>query len=930
MASYKDLSDFLLKHNGKNDSKTTPTHTRIPDKTLQIYGGAYQIPADELPAFFVYYYDKVFVKNHLEYLTEKQLETGGPILVDFDFRYDYEVDTRQHTKEHIQDMVLLYLEELKGFFTFVENMEFPIYVMEKPKVNRLDDKSLTKDGIHMIIGVQMDNTMQLMLRKRVVDKLAEMWDGLPITNNWASVLDEGISKGKTNWQMYGSRKPGNDAYQMTQYFEIKYDSSDGEFMIEEKRVIDFDMSKNLFKLSAQYPNHPAFEMNPSIVEEYTQLLNGDKGKARSKTASKAKLRLLCDDADTDDMMNGDIPLSSITNKDILVRAINKMLSMLTPAEYFVKETHEYAQVLPEKYYEPGSHLLNRQVAFALKHTDERLFLSWVLLRSKASDFDYNSIPELYSIWNKHIDNNKGGGVTRRSIMYWAKQDAFDDFQRVKDNTVDSYIEETIASPTDYDFAMVLYNMFKDRFVCASLISKPVWYTFINHRWEPDHGETLRLCISRDMHSVYQKKVDQYTDDLKRSGDTQDPERAESLKKQMKYICELQIRLRKTNDKNNIMKEASAIFYDKFFTRNMDANKYLLCFTNGVVDFKNKCFRDGYPQDYITKTTGIPYVPMDESADVEHVNGIQTFMKQLFPVEELCRYMWDHLASCLIGTNLNQTFNIYRGNGSNGKSKLVEFMNHGLGEYAGTVPITLVSDKRPGVGGTSSEVIQLKGLRYAVMQEPSKDTRINEGVMKELTGGDKIQARALYSASETFTPQFKLCVCTNTLFEINSNDDGTWRRIRICDFMSKFVDTLDENEPYHFLKDVELDNKIIAWAPLFMSMLVKRAFETNGHVEDCEIVKGSSNRYRQGQDHIAAFVSEMIVKTDFVGDKVCKKELANEFKMWFQESQGMRKMPKGTELYEYMEKKFGKWKPIGWTGIKIAYPEKVDELIEVMD
>jgi phage/plasmid-associated DNA primase len=258
------------------------------------------------------------------------------------------------------------------------------------------------------------------------------------------------------------------------------------------------------------------------------------------------------------------------------------------------------------------------------------------------------------------------------------------------------------------------------------------------------------------------------------------------------------------------------------------------------------------------------------------------------------------------------------------------MNHALGEYAGTVPITLVSDKRPGVGGTSSEVIQLKGLRYAVMQEPSKDTRINEGVMKELTGGDKIQARALYSASETFTPQFKLCVCTNTLFEINSNDDGTWRRIRICDFMSKFVDTLDENEPYHFLKDLELDNKIIAWAPLFMSMLVKRAFETNGHVEDCDIVKGSSNRYRQGQDHIAAFVSEMIIKTEVASDKVCKKELSNEFKMWFQESQGMRKMPKGTELYEYMEKKFGKWKPTGWTGIKIAYPEKTDELIEMVD
>ena len=45
------------------------------------------------------------------------------------------------------------------------------------------------------------------------------------------------------------------------------------------------------------------------------------------------------------------------------------------------------------------------------------------------------------------------------------------------------------------------------------------------------------------------------------------------------------------------------------------------------------------------------------------------MEQLFPIDELRRYMWDHLASCLVGTTENQTFNIYTGNGRNGKSKI---------------------------------------------------------------------------------------------------------------------------------------------------------------------------------------------------------------------------------------------------------------------
>ena len=108
--------------------------------------------------------------------------------------------------------------------------------------------------------------------------------------------------------------------------------------------------------------------------------------------------------------------------------------------------------------------------------------------------------------------------------------------------------------------------------------------------------------------------------------------------------------------------------------------------------------------------------------------------------------------------------------------------------------------------TSSEVIALKGTRYAVMQEPSKGDRINEGIMKEITGGDPIQGRALFKDSQTFIPQFKLVVCTNTLFEIKSNDDGTWRRIRVVEFLSKFTENPvddDPDQPYQFKVDKKL-------------------------------------------------------------------------------------------------------------------------------
>ena len=890
-SQYNDFADFITKHNAKTLGKEM-THTRIASQELNIYGGCFHIDKEELGLFYRLYYEHTFVKGRKEYLTERQLDNGcGPILVDFDFRYDFGVTNRIHTQEHVQDVIQLYLEELKELLIFEEKKPFPIFVMEKPNVNRVADKSITKDGIHMIIGIQMDHVLQMMLRDKILEKLGDIWE-LPLKNDWNSVLDEGISKGVTNWQLYGSQKPGNEAYKLSYYMMVEIDTTDNEFMTTPKGVRELDLSKELCLLSAQYDKHVRFEINPKITEEYNSRL-ASRSKAK-RSPSKNKINLVLEEEDFN------VAPGEIKNAEILKRVVNGIMQGLKMNEQYVRETHEYTQILPKKYYEAGSHLLNRQVAFALKHTDERLFYSWVMLRSYASDFDYDSIPSLLHEW-KYNFNKRADGVTRRSIMYWAKQDAFEEYEKVKKSTIDSYIEETIFEAGDWDYAMVLFHMFKDKYVCSSITNKK-WFTFKKHRWERDEGQTLRMAISKDLFQLYSDKQNEYLADMQIAKENE--EQAEKVQRKIKKIAEICIKLKKTNDKNNIMREAMEIFFDKDFIRNMDANPYLMCFSNGVVDFKNKVYRQGYPQDYITKTTGIPYVPYNPEANKVIADEIKTFMHQLFPQEELCKYMWDHLASCLIGIKKEHAFNIYRGSGSNGKSILTDLMSQALGEYKGTVPITLVTEKRNAIGGTSSEVIQLKGIRYAVMQEPSKDAVINEGIMKELTGGDPIQARALYSESEIFIPQFSLVVCTNALFEIKSNDDGTWRRMKLVDFLSKFISEGEhhtDDTKYIFPKDKGLKEKLPSWAIVFISMLVKRAFETDGEVIDCQEVKAASNKYRQSQDCIAGFISEKIEKSD--GKTVGKKVLNDEFAQWFKSNYGSRKPPKMMELEEAMNKRF---------------------------
>jgi P4 family phage/plasmid primase-like protien len=822
-------------------------------------------------------------------------------------------------------MILLYLEELKEYYIFEENKPFNIFIFEKPNVNRLLDKSITKDGIHMIVGIQIDHTIQTMIRDKMMGKLSEVWD-LPLLNNWESVLDEGISKGTTNWQLFGSRKPNNEAYELSQYFIITYDSADGEFMMDEKKVYEFDLKNNFEKLSVQYENNPKFEMNPKIIDKYKKNLE-NKTKKIKKPVSKTKINLLIEDDDDRIEDEEYISISDITDKDMLDRAVNNMLKYFDKQGNFeAKEAHSFSQILPEKYYNPGSHLLNRQVAFALKHTDEKLFLSWVLLRSKGSDFEYSSIPDLFHQWKKYFNNSKEG-VTKRSIMYWARKENFEEYEKIKKETINYYIDAAIETCTEYDLAVVLKQMYKDKYVCVSYDKKGIWYVFKNHRWYLDKGLSLREKISKDMYDLFSNKADQIQGELFEYQN--DDDRKSFLQKKVKDIIDIKFKCKKTNDKNNIMREAAEIFYDGEFIKSMDTNKHLLCFNNGVIDFKSKVFREGYPEDYITITTRINYTPFEEDNQEmqEIANQITAFMTTLFPIADLNKYMWDHFASCLIGANKNQTFNVYHGSGSNGKSIIADLMSLTLGEYKGTVPITLVTEKRGLIGGTSDEVLKLKGKRYAVMQEPTKGVKLNEGIMKELTGGDPIQARGLYSESEIFEPQFNLVVCTNNLFDIDSNDDGTWRRIRKCDFLAKFVDEGEEHTddtPYVYVKDKDLKDKLPSFAPVFASMLVKRAFETDGMVENCETVNKASMKYRNGQDHIAAFVNNRIEKTGNKKDRINKRGISEDFKIWFQQEQGARKMPKGEELFNYMEKKFGHYTDKGWLGIRFIQPEEEEE------
>ncbi len=935
----------MQSHRATDDSPSV-SNTRIGNKPMGIYGGKYYVSDSEYNDFLALYCKHTIVDGNQEYLTEIQPEKGI-IAVDLDLHYTPATKRRQHCDDHINALITSYVQALESMFTFDET-PFNIYVMQKPDINPVKNAETgaieeVKDGIHMLIEINADRKTQMILRDRVMALIQEyeIWTALPLTNDWNGVFDASVSKGNAPWQLYGSCKPAHQAYRLTHVYKCLFDPADGEMSIQQMSLADyFDVSKIISKLSVRANAGQTYPVSP----EFAKICGQDGGVQKQKTNS-----IVVPGAAPAPYFGAWIPIDAILN----IRSIQDLDAVMTFAmeqlearDYELLETHKYTMCLPEQYYGAGSYDKWIRVGWALYNTcPTTMFLTWVAFSAQSRSFKFSDISELYDRWQRFGPNNPAHAcLTRRSIMHWAKQDAYSKFKEVQDSSVDYFIEKSIngndfdlgeaksvsKDTSDHDIACALKQLYCDQYVCVN-IKNNIWYRFMNHRWvENDSGTTLRRSLSDELRKIYRKKSKELDTviDAMMSADETDP-RIKKFKKRQGRICEIINRLGDASDKDRIMKEAKELFWDQSIIEKLDTNPYLMCFNNGVIDFKEKVFRRGYPEDYISKSTCIDYIPINDTRDKDIIAEVNDFMSKLFPREELRRYMWEHLASVLIGIP-KQTFHMYLGDGRNGKSVLTTLLDLLLGEYKGVVPLSAITQDRQKIGGTSAELVVLKGVRYAVIMEPSKKDVILEGPLKQLTSGlDPIQCRAPYIPKPIeFYPQFTLVCCSNVRMEIKTQDFGTWRRVREVPFEALFTENPvsgDPEKPYQFMVDPEIDKKFDKWKYVFMAMLVQTAFKTDGKVGDCSIVTAASKAYQESQDFLAEFIRDKVVAVK--DGRIKKQELNSEFTIWYMNTYG-KGAPSPKEVHAYMDKKFGKAANNGgmWIGARIKY-ERDDMVLQ---
>jgi len=157
-------------------------------------------------------------------------------------------------------------------------------------------------------------------------------------------------------------------------------------------------------------------------------------------------------------------------------------------------------------------------------------------------------------------------------------------------------------------------------------------------------------------------------------------------------------------------------------------------------------------------------------------------------------------------------------------------------------------------------------------------------MKELTGNDKIQARALYGAPVEFYPQFKTLLACNKLPEIPSTDGGTWRRIRVVPFEMNFVD--NPVEPNERKKDPELRKNMETWHQAFMSILIEynKRFKEEGNSEPTKVTE-QTNQYQQKSDFVLEYLMDSLEYD--ITYKILSTDLYDDFKWWCSDSKNIK-------------------------------------------
>lgn len=295
---------------------------------------------------------------------------------------------------------------------------------------------------------------------------------------------------------------------------------------------------------------------------------------------------------------------------------------------------------------------------------------------------------------------------------------------------------------------------------------------------------------------------------------------------------------------------------------LDRDETLVNAMNGIVDLTDGKLYEHDPEKYMTRLVPIEYDP--EAKCPVWMEFLQTVFAG---DEDLIRYAQKAVGYSLSGLTVEQCVFFLYGTGSNGKSTFLSTVRSVCGDYSSNIQPETIMVKPTSGGGANSDIARLKSARLVTSVEPNEGMRLNEGLIKQLSGEDPVTARKLYGDEFEFMPEFKLWMATNHKPIIRGTDTGIWRRVHMIPFE---VQIPDEKKDKHLAGKLRRELPgIFNWAVEGFAM-----YQREGLKMPAAVYKAVAE-YRHEMDVISLFIEECCEP----GGEVPANVLYTAYKEW---------------------------------------------------
>jgi putative DNA primase/helicase len=299
----------------------------------------------------------------------------------------------------------------------------------------------------------------------------------------------------------------------------------------------------------------------------------------------------------------------------------------------------------------------------------------------------------------------------------------------------------------------------------------------------------------------------------------------------------------------------------------DRHEMLFNVQNGTIELARNAaegpyaFRPASPKDLLTLQASVEYQPGATAPKFE------AFIDDTFGGDqELCEFVRRLAGYTLAAGNPEQILVICHGEGKNGKSTLLNLLRDLLGGYGQALSDVALLTRHG--GAISNDLYDLQKVRLAISPDFAK-SNIDEGLLKQLSGGDRVRARPLFGHNIEYRPDLTVFIASNHKPHFDAGDSAIWRRLILVPF-SHVVPEARRN--------VRLAEELLCEGPGILNwMLQGYADYLQAGLAVPTVVLGATQQYRDEADQVKRFIAERCEARRDI--KQPAAELQAEFARW---------------------------------------------------